>query len=344
MKTWVTWALIAANVTMFAVELGCGLDPVQPLVKDMIHVGADFAPLTLGAHEWWRLVASMFLHFGVIHLAMNMFGLWLASGVEEIYGHRDFATIYFLAGIFGGIGSLARGGAVVSAGASGAVFGIFGAFAAFLVRARSESDRAAWQRAALRFGTFIVVNIAVGLQTAGIDVTAHIVGLITGFVAGFVVPKLKPIATLAVAVALAVGGLLALPAPPPPLDTTAILDEFDRVQRECINLYNTKMRQQKANEIDRGEFANVLEQQIIPKWHAMRLHVEAIPDRLITDRGKPLFAVMRQYLKDRELAWSELVQINREQPVPSYHDDEAQANADAKQLGAELIRLKTTSP
>lgn len=329
MKPWVTWVLIGANVAMFGVELASGLDPVQPLVKDMVHLGADFGPLTLGEHEWWRVLSSMFLHFGVLHIAMNMLCLWQARGVEKIYGHGGFAAIYFVAGILGGVGSVARNGDVVAAGASGAVFGVFGAFAAFLIRARKTSDRAAWQQTAQRLGTFIVINLVIGLQSKGIDVTAHVVGLIAGLAAGFVVPKFRAIPTLAVAVALAVGGLLALPAPAPRFDRDAILDEFHRVEHECLELFNTKLRQQKANEIDRNEFATAIEQQIIPKWHAMRLHVEAIPE----------LAVMRQYLRDRELAWSELVQINREHPVPSYHDDEAQANADAAQLATELKQL-----
>lgn len=341
MKSWVTWVLIGANVAMFAVELAYGVDATKPLVADMVKLGADYGPLTLGEHEWWRVLSSMFLHFGVLHIFMNMLCLWQARGVEKIYGHAGFVAIYFVAGILGGVGSLARGGNVVSAGASGAVFGVFGAFGAFLLRARKTSDPAAWSATAQRLGTFIVLNLIIGLQSKGIDVTAHVVGMIAGFFAGLGMPKLKAVPTLAAGVVLAVAGLLALPAPsaPKPVTFNDVIQDFKNVQRECIETATAKIRAQRANEIDRTMLADALEKEVLPPWQAMRRRIEAIPDERIPEALRPLFALLRQYGADRERAWTDLIQINREQPVPSYRDDELQANADAKAIAAELERL-----
>src|SRR5439155_4183657 len=92
--------------------------------------------------------------------------------------------IYVVSGLLGGIGSLAHASNTVSAGASGAVFGVFGGFGAFLLLRRQSIDPAVWQRTASRLGTFIAINLVIGLQASGIDITAHIVGLVTGFAVG----------------------------------------------------------------------------------------------------------------------------------------------------------------
>ena len=76
-----------------------------------------------------RLVTSVFLHFGIIHLALNMIALWNAGPlVERLFGPVAFADIYLVAGLTGSVASLAVHGNVVSAGASGAIFGLAGVF------------------------------------------------------------------------------------------------------------------------------------------------------------------------------------------------------------------------
>src|SRR5207244_2818682 len=126
----------------------------------------------------------MFLHYGVIHIAMNMICLYQGRSTEGLYGHLGFVAIYVVSGLLGGIGSLAHASNTVSAGASGAVFGVFGGFGAFLLLRRQSIDPAVWQRTASRLGTFIAINLVIGLQASGIDITAHIVGLVTGFAVG----------------------------------------------------------------------------------------------------------------------------------------------------------------
>jgi rhomboid protease GluP len=338
MKSWVTWVLIAMNVAMFGVEIATGADPIQPLVKDIVHLGGNFGPLTLGHHEWWRVVASMFLHYGVLHIGMNMLCLWQARGVEEMYGHGGFAAIYIVSGLLGGVGSLARGGLVVSAGASGAVFGVFGAFGAYLLRARHTSDPAAWAKTAQRLGTFIALNMIIGLQSKGIDITAHIVGLITGFAAGYAMPKIKALPVLGIGVALSIAGLLALPAP---FDVDALLADFHEVEHKCITTYNDKLHEQQANKLDRLGFADAVEKEVLPPWHALRVRIDAVTDDQLPPRLHPLFATLRRYAHDREEAWTELVKVNRDlAPADTYHADEEKTRADIRALDADLNALK----
>jgi rhomboid protease GluP len=183
-RPWITYALIAANVAMFGFEIARGASPIAPTSQQMLDLGASYPPLTLDG-EWWRLGSSMFLHFGFLHIALNMVCLYQARVVEQLFGHLGFAAIYLLAGLGGGIASLVAGSAyAVTAGASGAVFGIYGAFGAFLVLRRSQIQTDAWQRTARSIGTFLVLNLMIGLTAKGISLSAHAGGVIVGFGVG----------------------------------------------------------------------------------------------------------------------------------------------------------------
>ena len=97
----------------------------------MLEHGAMFVPLVLGNHEYYRLITSMFLHFGFSHLMNNMVMLFfLGSILEEEIGGFKYFLLYFASGLAGNLLSAAMdlktGEFVVSAGASGAIFGVGG--------------------------------------------------------------------------------------------------------------------------------------------------------------------------------------------------------------------------
>jgi rhomboid protease GluP len=220
-KPWVTYGLIAANVAMFAFELAQGASASGPTPLEMIALGGDFAPLTRHG-EAWRLVTAMFLHYGLIHIGMNMVCLYQIRFVERMLGRAEFLALYFAAGLVGGLASLATHPNAVSAGASGAVFGMFGAFTAVMVARRKQMDPGAWQRTMRSLGTFFAINLVFGLAQSGIDVTAHIGGLATGFVGAYVLTKrakptanslLRALVVAVVGAGIAFGGLYALPRP-----------------------------------------------------------------------------------------------------------------------------------
>jgi rhomboid protease GluP len=211
----VTYGLIAANVAVFALELAGGAGLGGPEPEEMIALGADFGPLTCGGQPW-RLVTAMFLHFGVIHLVMNMVCLYQVGIVERLLGRAQYLALYVAAGLVGGLASLAVHPLAVGAGASGAVFGMFGAFTAVMIVRRKRIEPGAWRRTMRSLGTFFAINLVFGLAQHGIDLAAHVGGLAGGFVGAFVLaktasptsrPLLRALAVTAVGVAIAFGGL-----------------------------------------------------------------------------------------------------------------------------------------
>ncbi len=227
----VTSALIVANVIVAVLVyalLGSSMDPAV-----MIRAGANL-PMVTTSGEWWRLLSSTFLHWGVLHLAVNMYGLWvLGRLVEQIHGPRRYLVTYVLAGLGGSLASVYFGPGAPSAGASGAVFGILGAaIAEFALRRRAYPE--AWRRAVLGNLLFLAVaNVLIGSAVPGIDQAAHLGGLVTGALAGAVLAPRgrfgRTRAARAVAATLAVVALFAVAGSAVAVVTTKTVTSVERV-------------------------------------------------------------------------------------------------------------------
>lgn len=189
----VTPLLMAANVLVFGAMLlsGAGLWHSQNSVQ--LAWGANFGPATQDG-EWWRFGSALFLHFGLLHLVLNMWALWdVGQWVERMYGHFRFVAIYFAAGLAGNLLSLvAHAGQAVSGGASGAIFGIYGALLSYLWLERSRIQRGEFRWLFWTAIGFSVATIVFGLLIPGIDNAAHIGGLITGLLMGVLLIKPEP--------------------------------------------------------------------------------------------------------------------------------------------------------
>ncbi|WP_188206160.1 rhomboid family intramembrane serine protease [Alkalibacillus aidingensis] len=197
-KTRVTFVLIALNLVIFALleRNGSSTDTFH-----LIDWGAKFNP-AIANGEWWRIITSMFLHIGALHLFMNMLALFFLGDVaEKIYGTKRFLFIYFTAGVFGGVASFATNDAV-AAGASGAIFGLFGALLFFGVHYRDLFFKTIGSSLLI----IVAINIVFGFTIPQIDNGAHLGGLIGGFFAAQIVhlPKKKDIMKQVVAIVIIV--------------------------------------------------------------------------------------------------------------------------------------------
>jgi membrane associated rhomboid family serine protease len=125
------------------------------------------------ADEWYRLVTSVFLHSGWLHIAFNMYVLFLLGPpLERLLGHGRFFTLFLVSGIGGSVASYAFSPLrTLSVGASGAIFGLM---AAWIVISR-RLDRDATQVVAL-----LGINVVLGFVLPGIDWRAHLGGALTG--------------------------------------------------------------------------------------------------------------------------------------------------------------------
>ena len=137
-RAFVTPAIIAMNVAMFIVMMAAGADLVNPNPAIHIRFGSNFGPLTWTGEEW-RLLTSAFLHFGIIHLALNMYALYQGGAlVERLFGSTRFALLYLLSALSGSVVSGWWDPLRNSAGASGAIFGVYGALLAFMAVRRAD--------------------------------------------------------------------------------------------------------------------------------------------------------------------------------------------------------------
>ncbi len=131
-------------------------------------------------NEWYRLVTSGFLHFGIIHLAFNMYFLYvLGNQMEPQLGRGRFLSLYAASLLGGSAGVLLIDQGGLTAGASGAVFGLLGAFAVGL-----------WQHGINPFGTqigtLLLINLGLTFFIGGISIGGHVGGLVAGGLCGFV--------------------------------------------------------------------------------------------------------------------------------------------------------------
>lgn len=176
-KPFLTYILIIVNLIIFLLLESTGSSND---IAHLVQFGASFKPAIVNG-EWWRIVSAMFLHGGYLHLIMNMLALYyLGIIVERIYGSRRFLCIYILAGIGGGLASFAFSSPVsVGVGASGAIFGLFGALLFF----GTIHKKLFIQTMGRGILTIIAINIVIGITIPQIDMSAHLGGLVTGFLA-----------------------------------------------------------------------------------------------------------------------------------------------------------------
>jgi len=173
----VTIAIIAVNVVAFLASGQLSFSGGGAGTRVYVD-GLLFGPSVV-AGEDWRLLTYGFLHAGLIHIALNMFLLWiLGQMLEPAIGHVRFAVVYFVALFGGAFGALVFSADVPTVGASGAIFGLMGAVAVELNhRGRSIMEAG--------IGGLIVINLVFSFVGSNISVGGHIGGLIFGALAMF---------------------------------------------------------------------------------------------------------------------------------------------------------------
>jgi len=201
----VTFTLIGINVGVYLVQLlmGSGLTANKGWIYEhgvLVSSAIDSSGQMVGvAHgEWWRLLTATFLHYGLIHLGMNMLVLWfIGPALEEYFGHWRYLLVYVVSGLAGSAGALIWSPNALTVGASGAIFGIMGA--AVVLEARRI-----WVFGGQAMG-LVVINLGLSFVISGVSIGGHIGGLIGGAACALAFSSLRRSPALATLSMAAVG-------------------------------------------------------------------------------------------------------------------------------------------
>jgi len=181
----VTYAIMGINVLVFIIMAVSGVHIFEPTVADLAKWGANYGPYTTGG-EWWRLITSTFIHIGIIHIALNMYALYMAGVyLEPMLGKGRYIVAYLCTGVLASVASIWwHGSSTVSAGASGAIFGLYGVFLALLsTKLIPQKMRKGLLQS---IGIFVVYNLIYGASSGTTDNAAHIGGLVSGLIVGYI--------------------------------------------------------------------------------------------------------------------------------------------------------------
>jgi membrane associated rhomboid family serine protease len=193
-----TITLLVLNILLFLLSLasaknagnalgGSGfgglLGGQTPLMEKLAVIGAvrtseggPVIPYGVAQGEYYRLITAMFMHYGLLHIGMNMWALWiLGRTLESALGPLRFTALYLVAGLGGNVAAYVFQPEALSAGASTALFGLFGAL--FLVLRKLGRDTSS-------VIPVIVINLIFTFSVPGISIAGHVGGLITGAIAG----------------------------------------------------------------------------------------------------------------------------------------------------------------
>jgi len=207
----VTIGLVVINVVIFLATVSSGANVSGGSGTSDVYQRFALVPAAVAHGQWYRLVTSMFLHYGIWHVAVNMYALWImGQALESMLGRLRFIALYFASGIGGSILSFAFGDVLgQSAGASGAIFGLFGAFFVILRQRNLETGGIV---------AMIALNLVFTFTFPNIDWRGHVGGLVVGAVFAYALvaaptgprrDRFQAGGAAVVAIALAVCGFVA---------------------------------------------------------------------------------------------------------------------------------------
>lgn len=190
---YVTYGIIGICLALFSMDtvlsggatLGGGLlgGNVGPVgAQNLINAAA------VAQGEWWRILTSAFFHLGPIHLAFNMYVLYLYGQlVERMYGPIEYAITYLLCAAGGSVMTILVDPSQSAAGASGAIFGVVGMLFAISRRHHALLGREA-RGVMAGIGSYLVFLLFFTFLVPGISWTGHLGGMAVGALLGFLLP------------------------------------------------------------------------------------------------------------------------------------------------------------
>ena len=207
-RAWLCYVLFALNILIFILMVLASKNRANMFISGtdfpvLLNFGAKLNALIFQQTEWFRVVTAIFLHIGILHLALNSYMLWnVGPTIERLFGASRFFIIYLFSGIAGGIGSVFSDyyfkSDGVGAGASGALFGLVGVSLAVSYKYRSKLPEGFRKVLGPGMIQVVAINLIYGFMNnasasrgSKIGNAAHIFGLLGGGILGLTIPILE---------------------------------------------------------------------------------------------------------------------------------------------------------
>ncbi|MGW5386747.1 rhomboid family intramembrane serine protease [Nocardia sp. NPDC003963] len=171
----VTYTLIALNVIVYAVTAAQSRSLMNNQRGSGLFVDWVMYPPAVAGGDWFRVIGSGFLHYGLIHLLLNMFALYIVGrDIELVLGRARYLAVYLISLLGGSAAVMLLAQDNLTAGASGAVYGLFGAITVILIRLRQSPNNML---------ILIAINVFISFSLPGISLWGHLGGLAAGTLA-----------------------------------------------------------------------------------------------------------------------------------------------------------------
>jgi len=155
-------------------------------IESLLKYGAFFPPFIVEYNEYYRFITSIFIHIGISHIFFNSYSLYIfGPQIERLLGGRKYLLFFLLTGIGGNILTFIFNFESISAGASGSLFGLFGAFL-YLVHRHPQMITRAGRKNIL---SLLGINLVLTILVPSISITAHLGGLIIGYLLSYIFIK-----------------------------------------------------------------------------------------------------------------------------------------------------------
>lgn len=176
----VTFVLLSIMIIYFILmTLNGGTTNTETLLK----YGAMAPPFVVEFNEYYRFITSIFIHIGITHILFNGYALYIfGPQIERLMGPKKYLLFFLLTGIGGNLATFAFNYVSVSAGASGSLFGLLGAFL-YLIHRHKEMITPEGRKSLL---SMLGINLLLTFAVPSISVTAHLGGLIMGYLLSYV--------------------------------------------------------------------------------------------------------------------------------------------------------------
>lgn len=182
-KPFATWLLAVTLLAVFVLEIPDGTQSET----NLIDLGAMVIPLSIVNHEWWRIITASFLHFGPMHLLLNVFGLMLFGRMlEQTWGAGRMLACYITCSVCSialaiPIYEATETGPMILVGASGGVMGLIGALLGHLSVGISHGQSQMVRREFRLLAIVVALQISFDLTTPMVSSVCHMIGMACGF-------------------------------------------------------------------------------------------------------------------------------------------------------------------